>query len=75
MEETLEAIKKRLDVMVHLMIQKKGADSEARSLRDQIELLSSFGLKPKEIAEILSKTGKHVNKELSGIRKIKKSKK
>jgi len=39
------------------------------SLRQQIETLSNLGLRPKEIAEILGKSGTHVSKELSGLRK------
>lgn len=44
-------------------------------LKMQIEMLSELGLQPKEIAEILGKTGTHINKELSGIRKASTKKK
>lgn len=72
MDETLKAIKIRLEVIINLMIQKEGPEhNESRSLRDQIGLLNSFGLKPKEIAEILGRTGSHINKELTVLRKSK----
>jgi hypothetical protein len=43
-----------------------------RSLKEQIEILSDLGLMPADIALIVGRTGKHVNKELVGIRKDKK---
>jgi hypothetical protein len=70
--ELLRDIKKRLEVMINLMLQEKAAGSERFSLRDQIALLDGFGLKPKEIAEIIGRANTYVNKELSGLRKLKK---
>ena len=70
--ELLESIKKRLEVMINLMLQERAAGTERFSLRDQIALLSNFGLKPREIAEIIGRSNVYVNKELSGLRKLKK---
>ena len=55
-----------LKVIVALLMR---SGDQQMSLRQQIETLSSLGMRPKEIAEILGKTGTHINKELSGIRK------
>ena len=68
MEELLESIKKRLEVLIYLTIRDE-RDDTPRSLRKQIALLSGLKLKPTEIAEILGKTAGHINKELSGIRR------
>jgi len=70
----LEAIKKRLEVIISLLLQERSEISRNFSLRSQIVLLSSFGLRPKEIAEILSTTDNYVSKEISGLRKAKKLK-
>ena len=52
----LEAIKKRLEVMISLLLQERSENSRNFSLRSRIVLLSNFGLRPKEIAEILGTT-------------------
>jgi hypothetical protein len=38
-------------------------------LKQQIEILSGAGMRPKDIAIVLGKTATHINKELTGIRK------
>ncbi len=60
-----------LKVIVALLIR---GDDQQMSLKQQIETLNALGMRPKEIAEILGKTGTHINKELSGIRKQKERK-
>jgi len=70
----LEAIKKRLEVIISLLLQERSENSRNFSLRSRIVLLSNFGLRPKEIAEILGTTDNYVNKEISGLRKVKKLK-
>lgn len=72
-EKSLESINRLLKVIVGLMVRRELSDSP--SLREQVEILNNFGLQPKEIAEILGKTGTYVNKELVGIRKQKGRKK
>ena len=42
-----------------------------KDYKEQIELLSSIGLKPKEIADLLGKTPNNVRVRLSQIRKSK----
>lgn len=49
-------------------------DEQPLNLKQQVEILSDLGMKPVEIAETLGKSGTHINKELSGIRKNRKSK-
>lgn len=70
--ELLKDIKKRLEVMICLLLQSRPEESEKISLRDQIELLYGFGLKPKEIAEIIQRSNIYVNKEIFELRKSKK---
>jgi len=70
----LEAIKKRLEVIISLLLEERSENSRNFSLRSQIVLLNSFGLRSKEIAEILRTTNNYVSKEISGLRKVKKLK-
>jgi len=74
-ENLLEDIKKRLEVMISLLLQSKPRDSEEISLRNQIRLLHGFGLKPKEISEILQRSKTYINKEIFELRKLKNFKK
>ena len=60
---------KLLKVIVALLM--RGGADQPMSLKQQIETLDALGLRPKDIAEILGKTGTHISKELSGIRKQK----
>jgi hypothetical protein len=46
---------------------------ESGTLKQQIEVLHDLGLRPTEIAAILRKKPTHINKELSGIRRQRKS--
>lgn len=58
-------------VIVALLLRRE--EDTTPSLRQQIETLYDLGIKkPSDIAEILGKTGTHINKELSGIRKLRK---
>lgn len=66
-----ESTNRLLKVMIALMLRH---DDSALSLKQQIEVLSDLGMKPIEIAETLGKSGTYINKELSGIRKGRKSK-
>ncbi len=70
----LESIKSRLGVIVSLLLQERSENSKNFSLRSQIVLLYNFGLRPKEIAEIIATSENYVNKEVSGIRKAEKIK-
>lgn len=57
--------------MIALMLRR---DEQPLNLKQQVEILSDLGMKPVEIAETLGKSGTHINKELSGIRKGRKNK-
>ena len=58
-------------VIVALLLRRE--EETSPSLRQQIETLYNLGVKkPSDIAAILGKTGTHINKELSGIRKSRK---
>jgi hypothetical protein len=65
-----ESTNKLLRVIVALLLRRK--DEEILTLRQQIEILNDLGLKPAEIGEILGRTNTYINKELSGIRKLRK---
>jgi DNA-directed RNA polymerase specialized sigma24 family protein len=60
----MEATNRLLKVIIAILIRER-----KRPLRQKIETLDSLGLRPFEIADILGKTGTHINKELSGLRK------
>lgn len=66
-----ESTNKLLRVIVALLLRRE--EESTPSLRQQIETLYDLGVKkPSDIADILGKTGTHINKELSGIRKSRK---
>jgi len=69
-KNTLESTNKLLKVIIALLLRKK--DEQTITLREQIGILDNLGLKPVEIAEILGRTNKYINKELANIRKKKK---
>jgi hypothetical protein len=68
-KSALESTNRLLKVIIALMLRPK--DEQPTSLKEQIEVLYSLGIRPTEIAEILGRTDGHINKELSvsGIRK------
>ena len=66
-----ESTNRLLRVIVALLLRRE--EDGTPTLRQQIETLYDLGIKkPAEIAEILGKSGTHINKELSGIRKARK---
>ena len=68
----IESTNRLLRVIIAVLIR---TGDNPMSLREQIETLSSVGLRPVEIAEILGKTSSYINKELSGLRKRAKGRK
>lgn len=69
-DDKTESTNRLLKVIIGLLI-RQGTE-EAAPLKRQIEILSSLGLRPVEIAEALGRTPTYINKELTGIRKIRK---
>lgn len=65
-------VSKRLGVVIALLLRGLPTGSNRMSLREQVELLSDLGMRPKDIAEILGRTQGYVSKELATIRKSKK---
>lgn len=64
----LESTNQLLRVIVAILL--RGGESPM-PLKQQIQILSDAGMRPKDIAGVLGKTGTHINKELTGIRKQK----
>lgn len=67
-------LNRRLGVVISLLLQMLPREGAGLTLRDQVRILYSLGMRPKEIAEILGRTSSHINKELSGLRKEKNKK-
>jgi hypothetical protein len=65
----LQALTKRLEVVIALLVRGLPKTGEGLSLRGQIEVLSDLGVRPKEIAEILGRTQTYINKELASLRR------
>ena len=68
--KSTESTNKLLRVIVALLLRRQ--DEQTLTLRQQIVILNDLGIKPAEIAEILGRTNTYINKELSGIRKVRK---
>ena len=64
-------ISRRLDIVIALLLRGLPRGGDAMSLREQIQLLSDLGVRPRDIAEMLGRTQTYVSKELSGLRKAK----
>jgi len=64
----LESTNQLLRVIVAILL--RGGETPM-PLKQQIEILSDAGMRPKDIAAVLGKTATHINKELTGIRKQK----
>jgi DNA-directed RNA polymerase specialized sigma24 family protein len=60
-----------LRVIVALLL--RGKSEETRSLKEQIGILHDLGLSPSEIAQTLGRSSGYINKELSVLRKSRKS--
>jgi DNA-binding CsgD family transcriptional regulator len=67
-DEQFRILLKKLDTLTRLMAL---SVSRGLSFREQVRLLSSAGLPPKEIAAVLGKSGPNVRVTLSGLRKAK----
>jgi hypothetical protein len=66
----LESTNRLLKVIISLLLRRE--EKSVQTLRQQVEILDDFGLRPAEIAGIIGRTSNYVNKELASIRKAKK---
>ena len=64
-----KVVTRRLDTIIALLLRLIEGDEGRLSTREQISTLSSLGLRPVEIGEVLGKKTTYINKELSGLRK------
>ena len=69
-EKQFSALMSKLDALIKLQAI---TTLQGRTLKDQAVLLSSLGLQPKEIADILGKTPHHISVIMSDLRKATKS--
>lgn len=65
----IEGVCDRLDVLIKLMVANVVSD---KPYEDQVWILSSTGLQPKEIAEFLNRTPNAVSVKLTELRKKRK---
>ncbi len=68
-EEALKSIDRTLKAMLGIVVSIR--NDSPLALNERIGRLHDLGFKPKEISEILGRTGIYVNKELSRLRKSK----
>lgn len=73
-QKEIETLNKRADIVISLLIRLL-SKSSFKSLQEQIDFLDSFGLKSKEVGNILNKKDSHIRKELVAVRKLKNKKK
>ncbi len=65
-------IQKRLDILIALLLKEKLKNDKSLTMKELINLLSSFGLKYNEIANIFGKTPSYISSALTQIKKKKK---
>jgi hypothetical protein len=70
----LQQLNKNIEVVIALLLRTVSRDTNPLALKDQIAILNGLGLRPASIADIVGRTGSHVNKELVGIRRAAKKK-
>lgn len=70
--DKLDAIGRKLDVIINLLFKSIEEESGEVPASKKIVTLSSFGLRPSEIAKIVGKSENYVNVQLSLSRKGKK---
>jgi hypothetical protein len=67
----LQEIIKRLGIVIALLLKSSPKGKEPMPLREQVQMLSELGVRPKDIADILGRTQTYVGKELASLRKKK----
>jgi len=65
-DEQFAAITTRLDAITRLLAM---STIEGKQLKQQVSLLSSIGMQPREIADVLGKTSNHIRVLLHELRK------
>ena len=72
--EQIFELNKRLGVVISLLLRIIPKKEKGISLKEQVRILNSLSIRPRDIADILGRTRTHINKELVGLRKKKKKK-
>ena len=68
-EEKNDDVKRRLDALIAILIQKELKEDKSMNMRGAVALLSSSGLKYGEIAQILGKSPTYIASELTLLKK------
>ena len=71
--QQFEAINKKLEVMIAILLKLLNKNGRELSLREQIALLDDLGVRPVDIARILGRDPRYVNKEIVFLKKSKKA--
>jgi hypothetical protein len=67
--KNFEEIIKRLDLIIGLLLRLLTKDNKRAPFKEQISILRDFGIRPKEIAEILNWDIRNVSKYLSELKR------
>lgn len=68
-----EAVNKKLEVMIAILLKLLNKNGKELSLREQIALLNDLGVRPIDIARILGRDPRYINKEIVFFKKSKKT--
>ena len=74
LNEQLSEFNKRLEVVISILLRIIPKEEKSISLKEQVRILDSLGIRPRDIADILGRTPTHISKELAGLRKEKRKK-
>ncbi len=70
-QDKTKFLNQRTDIIISLLIHiLESKSKEFKTLRSKITFLYSFGLKSKEIGQILNKKDSHIRKEIAIVRKL-----
>lgn len=65
----LKEINQNIEVIIALLLKVISRENDELSLKEQIAILDSLGVRPIAIARVVGRTPGHINKELVAIRK------
>jgi flagellar basal body P-ring protein FlgI len=69
LNKQLSEFNKRLGIVISLLLRTIPKNEKSISLKEQVRILDSLGIRPRDIADILGRTPTHISKELAGLHK------